>query len=116
MLVLVAGSDLEYCARIGDSLRRDSHQVVMAADFAACRQFRGYDSVDAVIMSASDSEQVPTDLIQEVHTRHGIPFVVLVDEPQPAVTSPYVEAGAECITRPANPDDLTVWVNASSHR
>lgn len=115
MLVLVAGPDLDYCARVGESLRRASHQVVLAADFEACRRFAEQASMDAVIMSAASVDAVPLDLVRSVRAHSDAPVMVLVDDAS-LVHADYVEAGAECATRPADLGELTRWVEASASR
>jgi|GEM_PF-3225466 len=114
MLVLVAGADLDYCARVGESLQ-GPHQVVMAADFSACRHFTEYASADAVILSTCEAEQVPTDLVREIRERQGVPVIVLVEDERPEFALRYIEAGAECVTKTDEFGDILRWVDDASH-
>lgn len=114
MLVLIAGADLDYCARVGKSLQ-GPHQVVMAADFSACRHFTEHASADAVILSTCEAEQVPAELVREIRERQGIPVVVLVEDERPEFAASYIEAGAECVSKTNELGDILRWVDASSH-
>ena len=114
MLVLVAGADLDYCARVGQSLQ-GPHQVVMAADFSACRHFTERAAADAVILSACEAEQVPADLVREIRERQGVPVIVLVEDERPEFASTYLEAGADCVAKSEELADLMRWVDAAGH-
>jgi len=111
MLVLIAGSDLDYCARIGESLRRASHEVVSAADLDVARTFLARAAAtDAVVVSGSAAEPVPAEFVRWVHARDEMPVMVLVEDAAPASASHYVNLGAVCAEKPAGPAEVTRWL------
>lgn len=114
MLVLVAGADLDYCARVGESLQ-GPHQVVMAADLSACRHFTERASADAIILSTCEAEEVPADLVREIRARRDVPVIVLLDDERSEFASPYREAGAECVTKTAEFGDILRRLDVASH-
>lgn len=115
MLVLVAGSDLDYLARVGETLQRASHEVVHAATLDVCRSFAAKGSADAVVLATSQGEEIPVDLLEQVRGTRGTPVMLLLDDASPANTSPYMLAGAECAPKPRDPEYVARWLQLAMH-
>ncbi len=118
MLVLVAESDVDYAEIVAESLRRDSHRVVIAGSASGARRFVERSFPDMAVVSAELPDGSGLDVVRELREKSAeLPIVMLSAHDRCDDIVAGFESGAdEYIAKPFHPREFVARVRAVVRR
>lgn len=118
MLVLVAEADVDYAEIVAESLRRDSHRVVIAGSASGARRFVERGFPDMAIVSAELPDGSGLDIVRELREESaGLPIIMLSAHDRCDDIVAGFESGADdYIGKPFHPREFVARVRAVIRR
>ena len=118
MLVLVAEADVDYAEIVAESLRRDSHRVVIAGSASGARHFVERGFPDMAIVSAELPDGSGLDIVRELREESvDLPIIMLSAHDRCDDIVAGFESGADdYIAKPFHPREFVARVRAVIRR
>ncbi len=118
MLVLVAEADVDYAEIVAESLRRDSHRVVIAGSASGARHFVERGFPDMAIVSAELPDGSGLDIVRELREESvDLPIIMLSAHSRCDDIVAGFESGADdYIAKPFHPREFVARVRAVIRR